>query len=151
VDRVSGIYKRISQYVMIVLGVLIALALNVDSIRVAGTLWETPALRAAVVAGATQVAQKQQPAAASNPPDIGRVMSSVAGSYRNLEETNVPFGWAADIGWKDISVRTVGGWAITAAAVGLGAPFWFALLQNLVNMRNAGPKPSGSNDGDGTN
>jgi hypothetical protein len=35
------------------------------------------------------------------------------------------------------------GWIITAAAVSQGAPFWFDLLQKLVNMRLAGKKPDG--------
>ncbi len=149
-DRVAGVYKRMSQYAMVVLGVLIAVALNLDSIRVARTLWETPAFRAAVVAGATQAAQKQPSPATSNAPDIGQIMKDVAGSYRNLEATNLPFGWTAESGSGDGAPTTVGGWAITAAAVGLGAPFWFGLLQNLVNMRNAGPKPQSANNGDGS-
>ncbi len=33
------------------------------------------------------------------------------------------------------------GWLITAAAVSLGAPFWFDLLNKLVNLRAAGKKP----------
>ena len=33
------------------------------------------------------------------------------------------------------------GWLITALAGMLGAPFWFDLLNKLINIRNAGPKP----------
>ena len=28
------------------------------------------------------------------------------------------------------------GWLITAIAVSLGAPFWFGLMQNLLNLRS---------------
>jgi hypothetical protein len=31
---------------------------------------------------------------------------------------------------------------ITAVAISLGAPFWFGLLQNIMNLRNAGPVPA---------
>ncbi len=33
------------------------------------------------------------------------------------------------------------GWVLTGLMVSLGAPFWFDLLQQLVNRRGAGPKP----------
>jgi hypothetical protein len=33
------------------------------------------------------------------------------------------------------------GWLLTAAALTLGAPFWFDLLQKFVNIRGAGGKP----------
>ncbi len=33
------------------------------------------------------------------------------------------------------------GWFITALAMSLGAPFWFDLLQKVINIRNAGVRP----------
>jgi hypothetical protein len=35
------------------------------------------------------------------------------------------------------------GWLVTGFAISLGAPFWFDLLQKLmnINVRGAGPKP----------
>lgn len=38
--------------------------------------------------------------------------------------------------------RSVLGWLITGLAVSLGAPFWFDLLKNVINLRGAGPKPA---------
>jgi hypothetical protein len=49
-DRVSGIYTRLSQYVLLALGLVLAVGLNVDSIRLTRTLWDTPALRTELVA-----------------------------------------------------------------------------------------------------
>lgn len=48
--------------------------------------------------------------------------------------------WASDCsgGWMVI------GWLITAMATSLGAPFWFGALGNLLQLRNAGPKPARS-------
>jgi len=34
------------------------------------------------------------------------------------------------------------GWLITALAVSLGGPFWFDLLNRLVDLRGAGPRPA---------
>ena len=38
-------------------------------------------------------------------------------------------------------LNTIIGWFITALAISLGAPFWFDLLNKLVQLRNAGKKP----------
>ena len=34
------------------------------------------------------------------------------------------------------------GWFLTAAALTLGAPFWFDLLNQFINLRGAGAKPA---------
>jgi hypothetical protein len=34
------------------------------------------------------------------------------------------------------------GWPITALAVSLGGPFWFQLLQRIVDLRGAGARPA---------
>jgi hypothetical protein len=48
------------------------------------------------------------------------------------------------------SWETVFGWLITALAISLGAPFWFDLLNKLVKLRAAGPRPAtGSDEGGG--
>jgi len=33
------------------------------------------------------------------------------------------------------------GWLLTMVAVAMGAPFWFDLLNKVMNVRNAGKKP----------
>lgn len=66
--------------------------------------------------------------------------------------TQLPVGWSsvyrgpyapgvkrADF-WKNALLKIVG-WAVTIAALMLGAPFWFDLLRSVVNVRSAGPAP----------
>jgi hypothetical protein len=141
-DRLSGIYKRLSQYVMLILGVLLAVSLNVDSVRVARVLWETPALRSALVADSEKATAP--PASAAGAPaavqQVEQQVGDIAQQVQKVQALNLPIGWSAgSFGWL-----TVPGWLMTAAAVGLGAPFWFSLLQSLANMRNAGPRPDKS-------
>ncbi len=53
---------------------------------------------------------------------------------------------AFPIGWKEVPtdlleiLKTLLGWLITAAAVSLGAPFWFDLLGKVANLRGDGGK-----------
>ena len=142
-DRVSGIYKRLSQYVMIIFGIVLALALNVDSLRVARVLWQTPALRAVMLADAQAVVAATPPAGGVAILPGGQSLRlpvlepTVLAPLRLFEAQQIPFGWSV----PRFSWATPCGWLLTAGAVALGAPFWFSLLQNLINIRNAGPKP----------
>ena len=147
-NRVSGVYTRLSQYVMIILGIALAIGLNVNSVNVTRTLWESPTIREALVQSATAAAQKQAPSASNQPanatpPTLAEAVKNVQDATAQFEATGIPFGWNGQVKFDS---WTIGGWLITAAAIGLGAPFWFALLQQLVNIRNAGPKPASSSD-----
>ena len=55
-DRLSGVYKRYSQAFAIALGLGIAIALNVDSLHIAQTLWQNETLRENVAAAASAYA-----------------------------------------------------------------------------------------------
>ncbi len=167
-DRLSGIYARVSQYMLIVLGLGLALAMNIDSVRLARTLWQQPGLGSHVAANATQLVAAQAgtvpgPAAGgvagapapggtappqavgstALPPAVGDTAASPQDTAATLRAQGLPIGWPvpAGLGFSGWIV-TVGGWLFTGAAVALGAPFWFSLLQQLTNFRSAGPKPA---------
>lgn len=147
-DRVSGTYKRWGQTCALVIGLAVAVTLNVDSIQLARALWTNEPLRTAVVAGAVKYVNDHPntPDAAApkpgQPPEAQKV----------LDGLKLPIGWNGDgpilsqilnaiflSGWSALLVLL--GWIITALAVSLGSPFWFDLLKSFVNLRAAGPKP----------
>jgi len=39
------------------------------------------------------------------------------------------------------TIKLIFGWLLSAAAIGMGAPFWFDLLSKFINVRNAGQVP----------
>jgi hypothetical protein len=53
-DRVSGWYKRKTQGILLILGLVVAVAFNADSLMLARAFWEDPNLRAGAVAAAQQ-------------------------------------------------------------------------------------------------
>jgi hypothetical protein len=145
-DRLSGAYKRYSQYFTLIFGLAIAVALNVDSITLARTLWGDQSLRTAVAAAAERYAAQQQGAKEAD------LKANIDAAKRQLEDLNLPIGWSrerapwtvlGDIlsGRDPTKLWVVLGWIITGFAVSLGAPFWFDSLEDLVRLRNAGPKP----------
>ncbi len=157
--RVSGWYKRQVQFFIVLIALGVSLLLNADSIAIANNLVVNGSLRAAVVA----VAEKDAT-------DLGGMVAQTHSSTNNqalndtlpitatasvsttainplttLQGLGLPLGWGADqipksndwSGW----LSKLLGLLITAAAISLGAPFWFEVLNKFVNLRLAGPKP----------
>jgi hypothetical protein len=136
-ERVSGWYRRRVQLVMWVLAAGIALTLNIDTIRIADHLWKDKTVRAAVVARA-----ENQPAG-----EALRV-TDVANSVDSLKQLRLPIGWTAEArpkgGWDWLVtalLKTIG-LVMTAAALTLGAPFWFDALGKIAPLRATGARPT---------
>ncbi len=135
-DRVSGVYKRWLKLISFVVGLALAVALNADSIRVAAALWHDGSLREEAVASGAQMIAAGTSATPEN----------VQAAEQKLRP--LPLGWGSQQaladGWSYIA--KIFGLLITAAALMLGAPFWFDLLSKFVNIRGAGAKPKRTSD-----
>jgi hypothetical protein len=131
-DRVSGWYTRWAQVVMLVVGVAVALVLNVSAVTVARVLWNDPVLRTELVAEAESAAESGDGA---EEPD-----TAVGGE---VELSRFPIGWN-DTAWPGLqpylALHLLGILALGLAA-SLGAPFWFDALSRFSNLRAAGPRP----------
>jgi hypothetical protein len=159
-ERVSGWYKSGTQKMLFLLGLVLAVALNLDSIQITETLARSAELRAAVVAeavrrteGATPAADAQEAlqALAGSGLPIGYACLGSGGAARTPTITQTgPRGLgnliegcttaAAGLALGDWLLK-ICGWLITAVAIALGSPFWFDLLSRMVNMRHSGARP----------
>jgi hypothetical protein len=129
--RVSGWYRRRVQIVLWVIAIVVALLLNVDTVNIGRTLWTDDAVRAAVV---------EQARAAADAPDPNAIAESA-------DKLAIPLGWdfgggPQDLpeGWEAWLGKAIG-LLLTAAAVSLGAPFWFDLLGKVARLRSTGSPP----------
>jgi hypothetical protein len=130
-DRVSGWYRRKVQWWLFLWALLIALAVNADSVQIADRLWTDEAVRSAVVARAEQ--------AGDGDVDIDQT----------VRELELPLGWNLSFGddardLPDDAVAWISkaiGILITTFALLLGAPFWFDLLGKVAHLRSTGAKP----------
>jgi hypothetical protein len=159
-DRVSGWYKRTSHAILVLIGLLLAIFFNIDSVRLYTGLSCSAALRSAAV-----IAAAKAPAGGSG---------STADATFVTEMVNaVPLGWTqwpltSDKTWQlpdqpvkcdtttppavaappvDLKIYWLTkllGFVITMFALSLGAPFWFDALSRLTNVRSAGNKPDTS-------
>ena len=133
-DRVSGVYKRISQWITLGIGGVLAFAFQVNAIAVVYQLWNEKPLRDAAARAANQVA------AQSAPPTADAVSSGLS-SFQFLPIWTSPPSFD-----PHVLVLWFFGCLITAGAISLGAPFWFDLLQNFVQLRGTGPQPQKAAD-----
>jgi hypothetical protein len=133
-DRVSGRYKRTSQTMLIWIGMAVAAIANVDTIRVAKSLYSDPAQRQAAIAMAAEISK--------NPP--GSIVDSTkpksddaTALFAKLETLRLPIGWSMEtVGPPSSWPMKVIGWLITGFAISLGAPFWFDLLNKVMVIRS---------------
>jgi hypothetical protein len=120
-DRLSGMYKRQTQIISFLVALAIAVLLNIDSVHLLSGLWMRPTLAAAL----------------SSPANT----QAFAATLDQLQA--LPVGWAGRQLDTPTQVATMAlGLIITASSALFGAPFWFDLLQHLVQLRGTGAKPS---------
>lgn len=142
-DRVAGWYKRKAQLIISMIGLLITVALNADTFMIANSLWGDTVLRASIVAAAEETAKKGLNESDSPLTDVGELQDQ-------LQQFGLPIGWlkpsddyedpreppSDPLGW----FYKIFGLLVTAVAISLGAPFWFDLLNKIINLRGAGKK-----------
>ena len=133
-DRAADRYKRRTQVILFTIGVVVTLMLNVDTIKLAQSLWNNPIEREATV----ELAQKYV-SANQQPPSSVQDFTAQANQIAQIgQQLPFPFGWS---GWspkgKLFWVESFLGWFITALALSLGAPFWFDTLNKFMQVRSA--------------
>ena len=135
-DRVTGWYKRKLTFLTFIVGFAIAAMFNVDTIRLTTELVNNDEIRTLLVEEA-----KSYMATNSN----GTTTESAANQKDYLDSLNTEmakYNYVLGVErkenltfWQKLYVGL--GWVITAFAISLGAPFWFDLLNKLMQVRNS--------------
>ena len=132
-NRVSGWYKRRVQLIIFALGLVIAVALNIDTISIITGLSNDTVIRATIVSEA------QGAAASPSNASLGTLQKSIG-------QIQLVVGWSISTlpagvwGW----ILKIVGLLATTFAVSLGAPFWFDVLNKFISVRSSGPPPQTS-------
>lgn len=139
-DRVSGWYKRQVQRLILIFSLLLAIAVNADTIMLAKSLSSDETVSNAVIAAIddfdkTPVEAPQQAA------DPQQRVKEIQGILKELQGIGLPMGWDRSDermvpntfpGWLSKAL----GWLLTAIAISLGAPFWFDVLNRVMVIRS---------------
>lgn len=147
-DRASGYYKRMTQKILILVGIVMAVVLNADTLALYRSLETNPETLEKVVAAAEAVAQNESvDDLVQTDLEYELALEQLRQIKGEVDELRSPLG----MGWQNINLAEmtvynwavkVLGWIITAIAISLGAPFWFDLLRKIVNLRSSGEKPA---------
>jgi hypothetical protein len=171
-DRVSGVFKRHSQWLALIIGLGIAAILNVDSVDLTLYLWREPTVRQALAENASRFELSQQELEA-NPEEalqnfrnqfvglslpIGWGFTRVSTSAFYDDQCQLFPGEGQSFGLPVIGSNLcltppnsnnqanlglkVLGIFLTALAARQGAPFWFDVLKRVVNLRGTGANPA---------
>lgn len=144
-ERLSGSFKRNAQAWLIAIGFGLAFCVDADSVQMARQMATDSAARAALVnlagrADSPQAVQALCPGQGA--PQlldcIRQQMPQVLGwSEKKRQAFLHTSGWT----WGfDLLVKLLG-YALTAMAISLGAPFWFDLIGKVANIRATSKQP----------
>jgi hypothetical protein len=182
-DRATGWYKRYTKYILFIIGMILAVGFNIDTIGIVNKLKHSPTLRAQLVESATAYLEKSkqiQAVAKDETDSTAKTMQTKASvalighadtlmrqadSLYNIDLKNLNnvmgFGWKHKYvkwSWTHFDFVTpvsadnnnlffcIIGWLVTALAISLGAPFWFDLLNKMMQLRGTGAKIDSSDD-----
>ncbi|UKT65391.1 hypothetical protein [Pedobacter mucosus] len=128
-DRVSGWYKRSTQWVIFWIGLSVAVALNINVLTIIDYLSKNDTARKVIVEQAGQFAKNST---ATN--------MSYIDAQTQLKGLNLPIGWSNEnaVGdgiWYNF-FGPVLGWLIAGVAATLGAPYWFDVLNKVMVIRS---------------
>jgi hypothetical protein len=151
-DRASGVYRRNAKGVAILLGIVVAIASNADTIHMVTRLSKDSILRSAISTNASQlVTQTGQDDVLDDRQKLAEIQAAID---ENLDDLPLPIGWGKtnrlqqaqeSRQWAFPLLRRWVGWLISGIAISMGASFWYDLLKRVVQIRNTGNPPSPSN------
>jgi hypothetical protein len=155
-------------------GVVVCVALNADTIEIAKYLYNNPQARANLAAKAdaaikdstyikkvaeinklaatvkdTATKQKLEVSAGQLAKTVNEQVADISATRAVLQDS-LPLGWNANEfhlkGWDIVlfGLSKLVGLAVTIAAIMMGAPFWFDVLNKISNVRSTGTKPKES-------
>jgi hypothetical protein len=169
-DRLGEFLRmQYTRRITFVLAMIIAVALNADSIAIAKYLYNNPETRAKLAAQAYAAAKSDsmqtlvnriKAARALNKKDsltVQQLQDTVVSKARDIKiayqslSGSIPFGWThhdcrdeKDNVKFSLVLSKICGLLGTFLAIMLGAPFWFDLLNKIADLRGSGKKPAES-------
>jgi hypothetical protein len=140
-ERVTGWYKKHTQWIVLVLAFIVTALANADTIIIVQYLSLNDTARNAIV-GIAEETVEEKPAASQeteNQPAIQDCnnVEGLAKAMSSVREIGLPIGWSNEkFDLSTIKLHLVG-WVITAIALSMGASFWFDCLKKLINIRSS--------------
>lgn len=147
-NRTTGWYKRLSQSWNFGIGLVLAIACNLNVIAITRALSTNDDLRAAFVQKAEASVKAQSELATKMGVEASKGARSVFDqAVDELADAGFPVGWNKTTAgvWLTNPFSTffesLLGWLMAGAAAVLGSQFWFDLMKKIINLRGTGVRP----------
>lgn len=137
-ERVSGAYKRWTQVAALILGLIIAVAANIDTIAIIKSLGNSPQQASQFADSLDKIVKQYPELKQDNQAEIRERLSDA------VKAASLPIGWKDGLSWRAVIqafAHSIMGWLLTALAASLGAAFWFDTLKRFVSIRSSGKNP----------
>ena len=162
-ERATGVYKRNAFGLSLLLGFIIAVIGNIDTIHIINQLYNDPALNETLSGFVTQeVKTIQSQCQDKSEEDKSNCIQEKFNEINVNDIRSFPIGWEVQTKNQadksnffnyDINLKqqqsflfTIFGWLITAFALAQGAPFWFDLLNRVIDIRSSGKRYDSTKD-----
>ena len=136
-ERASGVYKRKTQLIILVIALMATVFANVDTIMIINRLSRQSAPGVMAISDADGIVHQ--------PVDMILGWSNDPGDLRHFPGCTQKSGAFLKFDGKqflqDLPMKLIG-LSMTTFVVSMGASFWFDLLGKIVNMRTAGRNPT---------
>ncbi|MBD8080828.1 hypothetical protein [Chryseobacterium caseinilyticum] len=146
-ERANSWYSRQVQYFLLLIGFVLAVFVNGDTIAIFKKLDQDPKLRSEIVQRAEQYVRdnKTVPPGGVSAENMNEINEKVHSEYIKLmSESQDILNWKVNE-FEDLNnlekVLKILGFLITATAISLGSNFWFDMLKKVINIRTLG-KPT---------
>lgn len=163
--RISGTYKKHTQKALLLISFIIVVAVNADTITLTKYFHDNPGQRKAMVENIDRMVAEgeleklyQDIVFENDTAQNASIMpvDSLKAEIQTFRDLNaeltsyeLPLGWqAVTIGIGFVNLPKLGwilskicGLLLTTLAVSIGAPFWYDVLNKLVNLRSSGALP----------
>jgi hypothetical protein len=146
-ERASGWYKRQIQLIVLIIGFVLAISFNVNTLEIVDRLSKDKNARDQILELSENYVRNNAQYTSTDSVTANRfdllVVRADSLYKADIETANqiIGLGWKS---WDDFTSHiweNFFGCLITALAISLGAPFWFDLLNKFVKLRGTGRKP----------
>ena len=145
----SEIYRQKAKILSFVLGFVLVLAFNIDTINIINKLSKSEVLTTNFNNLAIEVIESNSDFTSCSETDDEVNMKSCIKDLQdrlNIAANNIdnlPVGWNLSAPFKEQFIplnipnvfNAIIGWLISAVAISLGAPFWFSVMRNLMDFK----------------
>ena len=149
-EYASEIYKRKAKVISFILGLLLVLSFNIDTINIVNKLSKSEILASTFNNTAIEFIQSSSEMNSCSEVDreaniktcITDIQEQLNIALDNIDNLPIGWNWSAPLKeqFSPLNIphvfNAIVGWLMSAIAVSMGAPFWFSVLRNLINFKS---------------